>query len=141
MIQRSNPFEHGYHNYKASKALQKLDEFDDWVITTAFYSGMKYLEDKLFPNDYEHPRKYGDVVTFKSFPQYISAFGRLGSDNNKHKVMSDMVTKHIDDVEVINSYEDLKQSCHTARYINYKVGQERLDLAIEALEIIKNHCV
>ena len=138
---RSNPFQHAYHNYKASKELQKCGGFDDWVITTAFYSAMKYLEDKLFPAEYEHPRKYGEFVTFKNYPQFISAYGRLGADNNKHRIMSEMVAKHIDDIAVVNSYEDLRQSCHTARYINYEVGQDRLNMAVEALEIIKNHCV
>lgn len=135
----SPPFNHGSHNYKACNAIDKLQEFNDWVITTAFYSALKFLEDKLFPGDFPHPRKHGDTSNYKTFAGYIADFGRLNG-SNKHKEMLNLVQNHISNEEVVNSYEDLKQSCWTARYINYEVGTQRVELAKEALETIKNHC-
>ncbi len=137
----SNPFSHGSHNYKVCHILKESGEADDWVVTTAFYSAMKFLEDKLFPGDYTHPRKDYEQQTFKTFSQYTSAFGGFDSGTNKHRIMSDMVNNHIDDEDVVNSYEDLRQACFNARYINYQVGEQRVEMAIEALETIKNYCV
>jgi hypothetical protein len=134
------PFSHATHNYNACYALKNIGGYDDWVVTTAFYSGMKFLEDKLFPGDYDHPIKHGENKEYKTFSLYVRDFGRmLGA--NKHKIMSELVSENIEDIDVVNSYEDLKQSCHTARYINYQVGQDRIDMSIEAIEAIKNHCV
>lgn len=136
----SDPFSHAAHNLKACSALQNLDEYNDWVITTAFYSGMKFLEDKLFPKTYNHPIKHQEEKEYKTFSSYTRDFGRvLGL--NKHRIMSELIEEHVDDPDIVNSYEDLKQSCHTARYINYEVGEDRVKMAIEAVESIKNHCV
>lgn len=137
----SDPFSHASHNYSVCYKLKEIGGCDDWVITTAFYAGMKFLQDKLFPGDYPHPRKYEETSTFKSFSHYISSFGRLDPGSNKHQEMSKFVAANIDDEDVVNSYEDLKQSCHNARYINYDVGEDRLKMALEALETIKNFCV
>jgi len=136
----SPPFNHAVHNFEACSALNKLGGYNDWVVTTAFYSGMKFLEDILFPEVYDHPVKQGEQKEYKTFSSYTRDFGRaLGL--NKHKIMSDLVEKNVDDIKIINYYEDLKQSCHTARYINYQVGQDRVNMATEAIEAIKNHCV
>ncbi|RIV73184.1 hypothetical protein [Flagellimonas aequoris] len=136
----SPPFEHAVHNWEVCKELHKLTKYGDWVVTTAFYSGMKFMEDTLFPNTYDHPVKPGEQNEYKTFNAYVRDFGKtLGA--NKHKIMSDMVNAHIDDEEVVNSYEDLKQSCHTARYINYKVGEDRVKMALEAIETIRVFCV
>jgi len=136
----SPPFNHAIHNLDACKALKGIGDYDDWVVTTAFYSGMKFLEDTLFPNVYDHPVKHGEQNEYKSLPAYVRDFGKaLGA--NKHKIMSDMVEKNIEDPDVVFSYEDLKQSCHTARYINYQVGQDRVDMAMEAVETIRKFCV
>ena len=143
MLQKNNsspPFLHALLNYNACNALKEIGEYDDWVVTTAFYSGMKFLEDKLFPGDYTHPIKTGENKEYKTFTSYVRDIGRI-LGTNKHKVMSELVSKYIDNNEVVNSYEDLKQSCHTARYINYQIGPDRVKLAIEAIESIKNYCV
>ena len=136
----SPPFNHAVHNFKTCLALKKLNDYDDWVITTAFYASMKFLEDALFPNTYNHPIKYGEQKEYKTFSSYTRDFGRaLGL--NKHKIISNLVETYIDDIGIVNYYEDLKQSCHTARYINYQVGKDRVTMAVKAIESIKNYCV
>lgn len=135
----ANTFNHASHNYSVYSKLKELDCCNDWVITTSFYSAMKFMESELFPGDFEHPKKYGEIVNFKSFPNYAHAHGRL-EGNNKHKIMSNLIERYVDNNDVINSYKDLKDASHTARYIDYKIGEDRLNQCEEAIEIIKNFC-
>ena len=135
----SNPFTHATHNYQVCYKINDIEDCRDWVITTAFYSSMKFMEDNLFPKDYEHPRKHKIFENYKSFPEYIRAYGGLDG-SNKHRIMSDLIENNITDYNVIDSYKDLKDACHTARYICYKVGDDRLKQSLEALEVIKNFC-
>ncbi|MGB0892291.1 MAG: hypothetical protein ACPGUU_08055 [Flavobacteriaceae bacterium] len=135
----SNTFNHACNNYNAFVHLKSNSNFDDWVITTGFYSALKFLEDKLFPGDYEHPKR-GVVETFKTFNNYVSALRSLGSTNS-HRVRLKLIENNIEDLNIINYYRDLEQSCHSARYIDYKVGKDRLDMCTEAVEAIRTYCV
>lgn len=40
---------HAAHNEKACDYLLKSRLFNDWVITTAFYSALHYVQDEIFP--------------------------------------------------------------------------------------------
>lgn len=55
--------------------------------------------------------------------------------------MSSLIEAKITEIDVVNAYEDLKQSCHTARYLNYEVGKDRVEMAMEAIEMIRLYCV
>jgi len=138
--QPADSFEHALHNYNASKKINTLQDCSDWTVTSAFYASLKFLEGSLFPDEYENPNKPGDIRTYETFSQYVSAHGHL-IGTNPHKIRTQLVEKHITDSEVVNSFEDLKNACHTARYINYKVGPQRLKICLEALEVIKTYCV
>ncbi|HCA42575.1 MAG TPA: hypothetical protein DEP28_04900, partial [Bacteroidetes bacterium] len=55
--------DHAEHNEKACQLLFKTNEFNDWVVTTAFYSSLHSVSFKLFPltND---ENKYESLSTY-----------------------------------------------------------------------------
>lgn len=50
---------HGEHNKCACDELIKGKKYFDWIVTTAFYSSIHYIDSKIFP--YIHNKK-----TFRS---------------------------------------------------------------------------
>lgn len=132
--------DHADHNYKAYTKLKELNEFNDWVVTTSFYSSIKYLEHKLFPGEFICPVE-GNMKKFHDFPQYVNACKSVRRFTNPHKLLDDAIYRYIDDSVIYNSYIDLKNACYTARYINYRVGNERVKMCEEAIETIKDFCI
>lgn len=136
MTKRTTDLDHAEHNNKLHDQLLANGNFDDWVITTGFYSGIKYLQSALFPSEYLCPSDR-TMKRFENFADYIRA-NRTLNQANAHRILENVVETYIEDDEVKNSYKDLKSVCHFARYINYNVGKERLQVATEALAVIKN---
>jgi hypothetical protein len=137
MTKRTTDLNHAEHNYNLHSQLLADGNYDDWVITTGFYSGMKFSQSALFPSDYICP---SDRIMrrFENFAEYIRA-NRSLNQANAHRILENVVETYIEEDEVKNSYKDLKGVCHFARYINYNVGKERVQVATEALEVIKNY--
>lgn len=133
---RTKDLDHAEHNYNLHTQLLADGNFDDWAITTGFYSGIKFLQNALFPSEYICPSEQ-KMKLFKTFAEYIRA-NRTLNQANAHRILANIVESYIEEDEVKNSYKDLKDACHFARYINYNVGKERLNLAKEALEVIKD---
>lgn len=135
MTKRTTDLDHAEHNYKLHLELIENSNYDDWAITTGFYSGIKFLQSALFPSDYLCPADRC-MKRFNSFSDYITA-NRSLNQANAHRILENIVETYVEDEEVRNSYKDLKNVCFFARYINYNVGKQRLGLATEALNIIK----
>lgn len=136
MTKRTTDLDHAEHNYKLHNELIANGNFDDWAITTGFYSGIKFLQSALFPSDYLCP---SDRVMkrFDTFADYIKA-NRTLNQANAHRILENIVETYVEEEDVRNSYKDLKGVCFFARYINYNVGKQRLNTATEALTIIKD---
>lgn len=136
-MSRKTDLDHAVHNYTLHTELLKDGNYDDWAITTGFYSGIKYLQSALFPSEYLCPsdRK---LKKFKDFSEYIRA-NRSLNQANAHRILENVVETYVDDEDVKNSYKDLKSVCHFARYINYNVGKQRLAVATDALKVIKDY--
>ncbi len=129
---------HAEHNYDACAELQNLKEYDDWVVTTAFYSSIKFIEHSLFPGEFICPYE-NRIKEFDTFPQYINANRKLNKAN-PHRILENLISTYIEeDANVYNSYKDLKDACFKARYINYRVGKQRVKMCLEALELIKKY--
>lgn len=136
MINRTKDLDHAEHNYKLHNQLLKDGDFDDWAITTGFYSGIKFLQSALFPSEYICPSDR-TLKKFNTFADYIKA-NRTLNQANAHRILENVVENYVDNDDVKNSYKDLKGVCHFARYINYNVGKQRLQVATDALAIIKD---
>lgn len=136
MINKTKDLDHAEHNYKLHNQLLESGNYDDWAITTGFYAGIKFLQSALFPSEYICPadRK---MKYFNTFAEYIKA-NRSLNQANAHRILENIVENYVDDDDVKNSYKDLKGVCHFARYINYNVGKQRLQIATEALTTLKD---
>jgi len=55
--------DHALHNEDTCNYLDKSGVFNDWVVTTSFYSAKYFVEYKIFPLKY-HKKKYDDFTTF-----------------------------------------------------------------------------
>lgn len=136
MTKRTTDLDHAEHNLKLHTQLIADGNFDDWAITTGFYSGIKFLQSALFPSDYICPSDR-TWKRFETFADYIKA-NRTLNQANAHRILENVVETYVEDDNVKNSYKDLKGVCHFARYINYNVGKQRLKVATEALTILKD---
>lgn len=126
---------HAKHNEKACKHLKDEGAFNDWVITTAFYSAIHYIEHELFPKQYSDPID-GKVKNFKDFEAYY--LRREDRQANKHKIRQVLVEEYIP--EISDSYQTLKENCWNARYVSYKFDTDVSDLCYKCLLEIKDIC-
>lgn len=125
--------EYAKHNEKACNYLDKKPEFADWVITTAFYSALHYVQYKIFPITIS---KEGKRIKFKDFDDYF----RKNNPHrfSKHTLLSNLVENH--HTEIANDYNKLKDISWSARYNNYKYPREISNDAKKKLKKIKDYC-
>lgn len=123
---------HAAHNEAACDLLHKASGFPDWVVTTAFYSAMHAVYERLFP------LKTGEA-TYATFDAYFSQHYSRRSPNDrptKHEATVDLVKRYLPSVAA--NYRLLKDSCFNARYRNYKIRPEEASIARHQLQQIKS---
>jgi hypothetical protein len=125
---------HARHNETACQHLKNSGLFNDWVITTAFYSAIHFIDHELFPKQYEDPQT-GRPRTFNDFESY---YNRTDRSVNKHQLRHNLVDEYIP--EVSDQYQTLKENCWTARYVNYRVDPLISDECFFCLQQIKEIC-
>jgi hypothetical protein len=120
---------HGTHNKKVCEKLHAETGCDDWVVTTAFYSALHFIQAKIFP--FTH-----NGVEIKSLE------GAHKNDDlkraNKHATMLNLVSMRLPSQNA--SYRFLHDKCHNARYVNYRVDRVTADNAKFYLDGIINDC-
>lgn len=121
--------EHGEHNFKVCKHLELTHEIEcnDWVVTTAFYAAIHFLDSKLFPCTYESE-------TF----QNIDEAHRSLRKTSKHQTRGFLIKKKL--TEHAGEYEFLLETCHSARYRNYKIQNEISSRAVRVVSAIRQTC-
>ncbi|WAC10936.1 hypothetical protein [Dyadobacter pollutisoli] len=110
--------EHAEHNESACDFLLESEKYNDWVVTTAFYSALHFVQHEIFP------LTIGDD-TWENFDDYFAY--RLKNESrtiNKHSVTDELVKVHFN--VALTNYRFLSDSCWNARYKRYKVS---IDLA------------
>ena len=123
--------EHAEHNEEACHYLNQSGKYNDWVITTAFYSAMHYLQYELFPLE------IGDEV-FDSFNSYYRSRCRYINDKpSKHQTTIEIVQTRLPNCN--RFYRWLHDECFTARYSNYNVTSQKANTAVKYLNSIKAH--
>lgn len=126
--------EHALHNEKVCKYLDKKQEHTDWVITTAFYSAIHFVQHKLFPLKLKINNK---DWTFTDFDMYYSLETKRVT--SKHKALTDLVEENLLNIAVY--YAWLKDASWTARYSDYNHSREISNKAKEYLGKIKECCI
>lgn len=129
---KSKPREHAEHNYQACLYLKNTSHFNDWVITTAFYSALHFATDLLFPAQYD---ANGKVKNYYSINEYYGAC--RGRYKSLHECRIKMVEEHLP--EIIDEYEMLYDLSSTARYVNYAHDEDITKKAYDNLVIIRDY--
>ena len=124
---------HARHNEEACKELLKSGEFNDWVITTAYYAAIYYVSHELFPGQYDISGKPSHCQNFHDF---YAKFPH--PKDSKHSVREDLVRDAMP--EIYTSFSTLREMCTTARYKTYKISKQEVELAMECLDEIKLLC-
>ncbi len=122
------------HNEGLCKILYKNGKYNDWVLTTAFYSALHYVQHKIFMSHFEWNKK-----KYKAFELYFKDFSRNHPTIGKHSATLSLVYEKIPIIYA--KYRWLKDECHTARYKNYNISDSYAELSMKYLEEIKIECM
>lgn len=122
---------HAEHNELACEFLSQDGRFNDWVITTAFYSALHYVHHELFP------LQEGEF-TFSSLDEICSSMqsGFSNPGKNKHSMLKTLVRAKCS-TKCFILYRKLFDQCHNARYVSYQVSKQSADDALKTLQILK----
>jgi hypothetical protein len=116
---------HGSHNKKVCDYLNlKCEErFNDWIVTTSFYSSIHFLDHALFPCKFEG-KDYNNINE-----AHLDL--RRGSKHQTRAVLlNKLLPKHK------SEYEFLIEESQNARYSNYNVHEAIAQRAVRSLEAI-----
>ena len=129
--------EHAEHNEKLCDFLLSNGNFNDWVVTTAFYSAIHFVRYKIFPLSKYDPQT-NRQETYNNFEHYLNRF----SEANKNKKHGELLKLVDEKIPIINGhYRWLFDTCHTSRYKDYRVEKQKAKRAQEYLKHIKNQCL
>jgi hypothetical protein len=122
---------HAIHNEDACNFLLSSQKFNDWVVTTAFYSALHFVQHEIFPLDHSG-------VTYTEFNKYfLDVLKKKKWTSNKHKATIQLVTEKIP--AAAPYYRWLYDTCMNARYSNYKVSAAKAQMAKAYLGNLKQH--
>ena len=126
--------QHAKHNEDLCKIIKALPDnsYNDWVVTTAFYSCIHFVEYEIFPKEI-------NGVVYKNFNSYYHAFFiNTNTSLSKHEAKIELVDVYI--TKVSSAYRWLFDACMNARYKNYIVSDMIATIAIETMDNIKKAC-
>ena len=123
--------EHAEHNENACKYLLESGKYNDWVITTAFYSALHYVHYELFPLKHQN-NLYNN---FNSYYDSICDYLNVKSRPSKHSVTIELVHTKLPNCN--RFFRWLHDECFNARYKNYTVTCEKANMAMKYLCNIK----
>lgn len=135
-IERRN---HAIHNEEVCRYIAEREEFGDWVITTAFYAALHWMNYKLFPFSFtDHDTE--ESVHFRSLDQYRSyAFDNRKPIESKHHTLLRLARTFCPS-EIASEYRRLFDMCMTARYRNYRTAPQIIHVVQSSLKTIHNYC-
>ena len=124
----SNRLNHAQHNKELSEQLYTEGKFLDWANTTAFYSALHFVHNKLLPG------------TFNGMNcNSIEDVFRVLKCKSKHEATSRMVQIGLPEAAI--PYSFLIDCSFTARYVDYRVHSEHSKLCQKYLNKIKDACI
>ena len=123
--------QHAIHNEKTCDYLLASNQFNDWVITTAFYSALHYVQHEMFPM-YESGKSHSNFENY-----FNNVLKRKNKRINKHSATIELVKHKLP--KCSNYYRWLYDACMNARYNNYSVSSQKASTAKIYLTEIKKH--
>ena len=122
---------HAQHNENACNFLFRSKKYNDWVITSAFYSALHYVHHEIFPLT-------ENGKTFNNFDNYFSYHKSTKSGIiNKHTMTKNLVKIYIPNANAY--YTRLFDFCMNARYVNYRISFAKAKKSRDDLADIKKH--
>lgn len=123
--------QHAVHNEAACDFLLSSGKFNDWVVTTAFYSALHFVQHEIFPIT-------EGKETYKDLNEY---YGKVLKKKNKR------LTKHNATIQLVCSktpkcapyYRWLHDACMNGRYTNYNVSSRKATQARAYLQRLRTH--
>ncbi len=85
-MSKSDSLNHAIHNKEVCVHLSKESRYSDWVITTAFYSAVHFVEHKIFPiKGFKSKRIEYDFTSFNGYYDFYSnnKVGKINQHNTK----------------------------------------------------------
>lgn len=119
---------HGERNKKLSQSLNEGKEYYDWVVTTAFYSAIHFVEDKILP------KKIGSIHC-KNINDVKQAYRMAGRHQAREKLVSDNLS-----LPIAVKYKWLDDMSRNSRYVTYKVPAVHAEKALKYLDEIFDEC-
>lgn len=128
-------FDHAVHNEQLCDHLITLKSYNDWVVTTSFYSALHYVTNKIFPLEIEN-------INYNDIEQFVAVINeRMAPTNHKskHSITIDLVRQHLKSIS--SKYKWLFDNCKTARYHKYQIDEDIALKSRDHLNDIKEFCI
>lgn len=123
---------HALHNESICDHLLPLNKYNDWVITTAFYSALHFVYHQIFPMTI-------NGNSYACFDDYYQ--GEVAGKSvkiSKHKSTIDLVAHNLNGCYAV--YKQLHDMCMYSRYNHYKVTHHKAKIARTYLQSVKSLC-
>ena len=119
---------HGEHNQDLCHQLFDNKKYFDWVVTTAFYSAIHFVEDFILPCDV-------CGATCKNIYDVKSAYNMPGRHASRERLVFEKISPSIG-----ARYKWLDDNSRNARYTTYKITIAQAEKAKQYLSEIKKAC-
>ncbi len=119
---------HGERNRELSQSLFKGKKYYDWVITTAFYSSIHFVEDKILP------LKIGNIHC-KNINDVKQAYKMSGRHQARERLVFDNMN-----LKIASKYKWLDDQSRNSRYVTYKISSAYAEKALSYLDEICSEC-
>ncbi|MCF8298014.1 MAG: hypothetical protein K9J13_10755 [Saprospiraceae bacterium] len=123
----SNKKTHGERNRKFSDEILAGKKYYDWVITTAFYAAIHFVEDSILPCDINS--KY-----CKNISEVKNAYQMNGRHAARERLVYDKFPI------IAHKYKWLDDRSRYSRYTTYKVTIAEAEKSKQYLSTIYNEC-
>lgn len=124
----ANKKEFGERNRNLSNKLLGEKTYLDWVVTTAFYSSIHFVEDNILPTQVN-----GKTCT------NISDVKEAYTLNGRHAARLKLVYDKLG-YKIGAKYQWLDDQSRNSRYSTYKITQDKADKAKQYLDEIYTQC-
>lgn len=120
--------EHGQRNKTLSDMLLDGKVYYDWVITTAFYSAIHFVEDKILPCKVRN-------IPCKNINDVKQAYRMNGRHSSRERLVNDNLS-----LPTAIKYKWLDDKSRYSRYTTFKVTPTEANKAKEYLQAIYDEC-
>lgn len=122
--------DHAEHNESACDFLLGSGKFQDWVVTTAFYSALHFVHYEIFPLE-------EDGEDYPNFDIYCYKMSKTRKKfKTKHHLTKELVSTYIPNAN--GYYRWLFDNCMNSMYKSYKVSENEAQRARDFLSKLKN---